>query len=285
MKKNHLLFILIVFIGVNNLLAQTLTDPVNISPNMPGLDNQPDICIDKNGTLHCVFTHKLGQNWRKIYYSKLTDDGATWTTPEDISLNPDTSLMNPHIVADTNNILYVTYDYNDMNPAAILIKLKTFDGNQWSEPFIVSEGMPSSEHNRLYIDHNNRLYIFWVFQTHKTYYRYLENQQWSDIINPYPNDYDLMIYSAVIDSNDNIHCVGYFSDPGPPVFPQSIVYFKYEYLNNFWSDKTIISLNASGGGANIDIQENPHIAYRQSTIGGSTPYNDSTMYTFYNGTD
>jgi hypothetical protein len=60
--------------------AQNWTNPVNIS-NMPGLDNQPDLCIDKNGTLHCVFTHKLASNWRKIYYSKSTNDGATWTTP------------------------------------------------------------------------------------------------------------------------------------------------------------------------------------------------------------
>jgi hypothetical protein len=84
--------------------AQTWSDPINIS-SLPGLDNQPDLCIDNNGILHCVFTHKIASNWRKIYYTKSTDDGITWTTPEDISLNPDTSLMNPHIVADTNNIL------------------------------------------------------------------------------------------------------------------------------------------------------------------------------------
>ena len=101
------LFIILLFLSLT-LPAQTWTNPVNISPNMPGLDNQPDLCIDKSGTLHGVFTHKLESNWRKIYYSKSTDDGQTWTTPEDISLNPDISLMNPHIVSDTSNILYVT---------------------------------------------------------------------------------------------------------------------------------------------------------------------------------
>jgi hypothetical protein len=252
---------------------------------MPGLDNQPDLCIDKNGVLHCVFTHKLDNSWRKIYYTKSTNDGATWTTPEDISLNPDTSLMNPHIVADTNNILFVTYDYNTMNPAALQIKMKTFNGNQWSEPFVVSENMYSCEYNKLFIDNNNRLYVFWLHQTDLAFYRYFENGQWSDIICPYPGNHDWMLFSAVVDNNNNIHCVGYYSDPGPPVFPQSIVYFKYEYANNNWTDNTVISINASGGGSDIDIdlQNNPHIAYRQSTIGGGTPFNDSTMYTYFDG--
>ena len=132
---------------------------------MSGLDNQPDLCIDKNGTLHCVFTHKLESNWRKIYYSKSTDDGASWTTPEDISLNNDISLMNPHIVADTNNNLYVSYDYNTGNPAMEMVYLKSFDGSLWSEPMLISEGLYGSHLNLIFIDNNNRLYIFWNYQT------------------------------------------------------------------------------------------------------------------------
>ncbi len=93
------------------------------------------------------------------------------------------------------------------------------------------------------------------------------------------------LLSAVIDDNNDIHCVGSYSDPGPPVIPQSKVYFKYEYLSNYWSDNTPISVNVSGGGSDIDIdqQNNPHIAWRQKTI-DTGPYEDSTMYTFFNGT-
>ncbi len=274
------LIFLFITLSVN---SQQWTDPINIS-NMPGLDNQPDLCIDKNGVLHCVFTHKLASNWRKIYYAKSTDDGVTWTTPVDISLNPDTSLMNPHIIADTNNILYVTYDYNTMNPAATLIKLKTFDGNQWSEPFVVSEGMYNSDYNELVVDHNNRVFIFWLYLNQLIYYRIFNNGIFSDTICPYPGSQTWMLFSAKVDDNNDIHCIGYYSDPGPPVFPQSIVYFKYEYLNNTWSDYTAISINASGGGSDIDanIQNNPYIVYRQKTV-STGANNDSTMYTFYNG--
>lgn len=269
------------------LCGQTWTEPINISPNLPGLDNQPDLCIDNNGVLHCVFTHKLASNWRKIYYSKSTDDGLTWTTPEDISLNPDTSLMNPHIVADTNNILYVSYDYNTGNPAAIQVKLKTYDGNQWSGPFIVSNGMYSCHQNQLVIDNNNRVYVFWIFQTNKTYYRYFENNTWSEIIYPYPGNFKLILGSAVIDNNNNLQCVGSYSQPGPPVILQSTIFFKYDYLNDEWSDKTFVSPPTdygSVGGKDIDIftTELPAITYRQRTY-GTGPYNDSTMYTYFDG--
>jgi hypothetical protein len=117
------------------------------------------------------------------------------------------------------------------------------------------------------------------------YYRYFEFNIWSEIFCPYPGVHDWMLFSAVIDEYNNIHCVGYYSDPGPPVFPQSIVYFKYDSSNNYWTDNTAISINAAGGGLDIDIdnQNHPHVAYRQSTIGGPAPYNDSTMYTFFNG--
>jgi hypothetical protein len=172
-----------------------------------------------------------------------------------------------------------------MNPAATLIKLQTFDGNQWSAPFVVSEGMYNSDNNRVYLDKDNRLYVFWLFNNQLIYYRYLQFSTWSEIICPYPGDHDWMLFSAVIDEYNNIHCVGYYSDPGPPVFPQSIVYFKYDSSNNYWTDNTAISINAAGGGLDIDIdnQNHPHVAYRQSTIGGPAPYNDSTMYTFFNG--
>ncbi len=256
---------------------------------MPGLDNQPDLCIDKNGTLHCVFTHKLEQNWRKIYYSKSTDDGLSWTTPEDISLNPNTSLMNPHIVADTNNKLYVTYDYNTGNPAAIQIKLKTFDGNQWSDPFIVSNGMYSCHQNKLFIDNNNRLYIFWIHQTSLTYYRYFENGQWSDTICPYYGNFSWILSSAVIDTTNNLLCVGSYSQPGPPIIPQSTIFFKYDYINGEWTEKAFISPPTdygSVGGLDIDkfSTDFPAVTYHQRTY-GTGPYNDSTMYTYFNGTN
>jgi hypothetical protein len=270
------------------LFSQTWTDPINIS-NITGLNDQPDLCIDNNGTLHCVFVHKLASNWRKIYYTKSADEGETWTTPEDISLNTDLTMYGPNIVSDTNNILYVSYDYNVGNPAMSLIYMRIFDGTQWNEPLLISEGMYNSDYNELVIDKNNRLYIFWLYLNQLMYYRTLYNGVWSDTICPYAGNHTWMLFSAKVDGNVNIHCVGGFSDPGPPLINQCTIYFWYSILNNQWSDKTFVSPPTdfgSIGGADIDLnsEELPAIAYRQKTY-GTGQNNDSTMYTNFDGAD
>ena len=267
------------------LFAQDWTEPVNISPNMPGLDNQPDLCIDNNGTLHCVFTHKLDNNWRKIYYSKSTDDGLTWTTPEDISLNEDTSLMNPHIVSGTNNQLYVAYDYNTGNPSQTMIYLKTFNGIQWSNPFIITEGLYSSDHNQLIIDNNDRLYCFWYYNG-ESYYRYYENEIWSEAIIPYPDEYYWIIGPITIDNENNLNCIGAYLEEGQTITEIKVISFKYLESEDIWTDKTIISNETYIGSNNWDIDIDnsllPHVVYRQKTS-NTGQYSDSSMYTFDNG--
>ncbi|MEZ5081849.1 MAG: sialidase family protein [Bacteroidales bacterium] len=289
MKKQNQILLHIIFISLilfsHNSISQEWSDPVNVSPNMPGLDNQPDLCIDKNGILHCVFTHKLDNNWRKIYYAKSTDEGASWTTPEDISLNEDTSLMNPHIVNDSNHTLYVAYDYNTGNPSQTMIHLKTFDGIQWSEPFIVSEGLYNSDHNQLVIDNNDRLYCFWYYGG-ESLYRYYDNGLWSDVLIPYPDEYYWIIGPIVVDDENNLNCIGAYLEEGQTITEIKVINFQYLAQEDYWTDKTIIS-NASYIGSNnwdIDINNSnlPHVAYRQKTS-DTGPYSDSTMYTYNNG--
>ena len=121
----------------SNINAQNWTEPVNVS-NMGGFNQYPDFTFDHNGTLHCVWMHVFQSDFSKIYYSKSFDEGDSWTTPEDISMNDEKRLSQPHIVSDSENNLYVTYDYNTYNPYQTLIYLKIFDGTSWSEPVIVS---------------------------------------------------------------------------------------------------------------------------------------------------
>jgi hypothetical protein len=229
-----------------------------------------------------VFVHKLASNWRKIYYTKSTNDGQTWTTPEDISLNNDLMMYGPNIVCDTNNNLFVSYDYNVGNPAMSLVYLKGFNGIQWSEPMVVSEGMYNSDYNELVIDHNNRIYVFWGYLNHWTNYRYYENGQWSDVFSPYPEQGILQINSVIVDAANNLHCIGWGISNGAPC----AIYFSY--LNdNGWTDWMIISPSTdfgADGGGDIDItNENlPAITYRQKIYFSGTS-SDSTMYTYFDG--
>lgn len=286
LRKTQLfaILILLITIAINPLIPQTWTEPINIS-NMAGLDHQPDLCIDKNGTLHCVFVHKIESNWKKIYYTKSEDAGLSWTTPEDISQNSEKWLSQPHISSDTSGVLYVTYDYNAGNPAQTLVYLQTFDGNTWNEPFVVSQDMPNSDYNQVYIDNDNRVYVFWTFLDFDHYYRYYENDTWSDTIQLYPGNHLWGISKAVIDDENNIHCAGFYNPFDGSQYRENVIYFYYDKGHDIWSDKTVLSGETNtvdGIDMDLGIDSYLHIAYRQH-VDQSGQNNDSTMYTFYDG--
>lgn len=279
MKKAIILIIPLLF--AINSFSQNWIEPVNVS-NMDGKDSQPDITVDQNGIIHCVWVHKINSNYWKVYYSKSDDEGFIWSIPEDISLNEEKWISNPHIISDTKNNLYVSYDYDVGNPAETMVYFKTFNGIEWSEPIIISENMPSSYQNRTTIDKSNRIYVFW-YNTGINgffYYRYFENSNWSNIICPY--NYHMVVAKAIPDINKDVHCLA--GHHGGQTYNNKYVYFKYNYENNLWSDTTEISKLTSSSGEDIDLYNNnhPHFTWRQRTpMTGSL--NDSTMYRYFDG--
>ncbi|MCK5840325.1 MAG: BNR-4 repeat-containing protein [Bacteroidales bacterium] len=281
MKKAINLIIPIIF--VMNSFAQNWTEPVNVS-NMEGLDNQPDITVDQNGTIHCVWAHKIESNFWKIYYSKSNDEGFVWSNPEDISLNEEKWVSNPHIISDTENNLYVSYDYDVGNPNETMIHFKTFNGLEWSEPIIISENMPESHANILVIDNNDRIYCFWYRSINNgtTFYRYLENGNWSEIFCPYPGNFYLALVEIICDDFNNLHCIGSYHNEGQSHNEDITIYIYNE--SNVWSSIIEISNCTIGPGKDLDLDNSnkPHIAWRQKTP-MTGPGNDSTMYRYFNG--
>ncbi len=71
-----------------------------------------NITIDKNNTMHMVYSTDISSNFGKIYYIKSIDLGVTWTNPIDISNNQEKWTLDPHIAADNENNLYVTFSYD-----------------------------------------------------------------------------------------------------------------------------------------------------------------------------
>jgi len=117
-------------------LSQSWDQPVIIYTG--GHNTTPDFVIDHNNVIHCVWEHKIGVNYTKIYYSKSTDLGKTWSDAEDISLNTSLWVSDPHIISDTDNNLFVSYDFNAGSPNNMLVLVKKFEGIQWSEPDTIS---------------------------------------------------------------------------------------------------------------------------------------------------
>jgi len=283
--KKIFIFFLFIFI-FSYLSAQDWTEPINIS-NTPGLDYDPSFCIDNNGVLHCVWSYKIGQNFRKLYYSKSEDEGESWSTPQDISQNSQYWCGQPHIVADSENNLYVTYDYNIGDYYHTQVHLRKFDGTTWSEPTNLTENYPGSDHNRIVIDNNDRVYVFWFWGAAgygEFYYRYLENGEWGSVICPY-NDNDILYFlqKAVSDNENNLHCTGVYH-LGQSGYDDRTNYFHYDYQTDTWSDLIVLGTDTCWQGLDIDLDNNeyPHIVWRQY-VNDSIPPNDGTLYSCFDG--
>ncbi len=274
MKTIKILTFILLLVSLQLLQAQEWSEPVLIS-TIQGYNDEPDFCIDNNGVIHCVWSHKIRSDYGKIYYSKSEDQGDTWKEPEDISLNDSLWMSQPHIAADSHNNIYVTYDYNSYVPSAMLVLLTKFDGTNWSKPDTISTDMYGSMHNRIVIDNNDRVYVFW-YHSEKIYYKYLENNIYSEIFCPYNNGSQNGIKHIVSDKFNNLHCVGHYN--------YEKAYFTYQYNDSLWSEIFYIGEDTylSGQDIALDSNQNPHFVWHTKTT-DTPPYNDATMYGFFDG--
>ncbi len=261
------------------LSAQDWSEPVNIS-TMNGGNQTPGFTIDNQGNLHCVWAHVVNYYYAIIYYSKSEDNGATWSTPVNISQNAEKRPIFANIVTDSQGKIYVTYDMSGSEIDSKIL-MKVFDGIEWSPADTVSGTTPYASHNKLFIDHNDRIYCFWnQTGTGADYcYRYLENNVWSEVFHPYT--FGFFAFSEIIvDAANNLQCLG-------DMFEGNIfyVYIKYDYLANQWSDTLQISEKTTGDG-DIDLDNNNfvHFTWRHKTPGTPNPMEeDSTLYRYFDG--
>jgi hypothetical protein len=278
-------YLLIIFLS-SALSSQEWSEPIQISPDTMSASN-PDLIIDNRGVYHCVWSHKLEPNWRKIYYSKSEDQGETWSEPFDVSQNNSLWMENPHIAVDSSYNIFITYDYNVYIPSEILIKIKIFDDYTWSESETVSTNMPGSAHNKLVIDSDSRIYSFWSFNGN-SYYRLLENNNWSEIFHVFPTDNNYHTVQKIQpDGNNNLHAVGTFHYEGQTHYDNRKIYIKYSLQSQRWTDHIFINENNNswvGEGIEVDNDQNPHIVWHEPT-GNEIPYNDATFYKHFDGTN
>jgi hypothetical protein len=289
MKTKIFLLPLILLLQIS-VYSQVWTDPVDISNADYNMDNQPDICIDNNGVLHCVFTHKENLYWRKIMYSKSTDDGTTWSDPVCISQNDELSMMDARIVSDSDNVLHVCYTYNSMDPQNTLIFYTTYVNEEWETPYNISPGMPNSDYNLIEIDYNDNIHFIWIYANYTLYHRVYNvvSGEWSEPYCPYPGQAYWGLHDLKIDSLNKMHCSGSYIGEDQGLDDLRVIYF---YNNQgVWSDKTFVSpetilgSGTIGLGIDIDSTNLSHIVYRQQDPFTSVGYNnDSTMYTFSHG--
>jgi hypothetical protein len=288
MKKSKIIIIIMVLValGTKHLaLSQEWTEPVQVN-TLQGLNNNPDFCIGNNGTIHCVWSYRVIGNHRVIYYSKSNDDGLTWSNPENVTQNDSLWMENPQIVADSENNLHLSYDYNVSNPGGTLIMHRSYNGETWSGADTVSPGWYAARHSRLVIDNNDLLYCFWFhdFQNGVFMYRTLDNGVWGELVIPYFNNDLFFFQKGVVDENNNIYCTGIHHYEGQSAYQDRVMSFNL--IDSSWQPWVELSDNKSWGGNDIALfsSNQPAIVWGQD-INDSIPPTAGTLFSFNNGTN
>jgi len=274
-------FLFFIALLVSHLYAQNWGAPINIS-NMPGFDTYADICIDSNEVIHVVWEHEYQPaTVTKIMYSKSTDSGQTWSVPIVISEEIDDLMGYPLIVADSQNNLHVTYYYHNWENNQLHYRKCT---NQVWGPFIdLLPGTSYVINRELVIDNNDKLYVFFTLfdDWTKIKYRYLENGNWSETIIPFSQSTGFYnILRAIVDNENNLHCMGEYSDG---VQQGVMSYFKFYAATNTWREPMPIGIYQCAWGYDIalDTNNNPNMVWREFFSG--TPSYEMTKYSYFNG--
>lgn len=269
----RIIFILLFLNMAYTCFAQGWSTPVNVS-NMGTHCNSPKMVVDHNGTIHAVWSSWVTQKYRKIMYSKSESQGDTWSTPIAIADDPEQWFGAPDITCDLQNNLYVSYEGDEMKPSSLLIYFVRFNGSIWTEPIILSQNYPGSNRSHVIADHTGRVYCLWLgwyANGYKILYKYFENGVWSGLHIPYTEpDYWYFLSSVVVDSSNNLHCVGMYKKYYNETGHGNIQYFSYYASTGQWSPLEVVSdtIYDKYNSRDICLDKNqvPHFVWGQKTV-------------------
>ncbi|MFC2156051.1 sialidase family protein, partial [Acidobacteriota bacterium] len=211
--------------------------------NYTGYARRPDIALDSSGNLNLVWTGGNPGDY-EIYFSRSTDNGATWSSFVNISNSSGLS-QSPVIAVDSSGNLNTAWYDNSPGNYEIYFSRSTDNGTTWSTPVNVSNTTATSYAPAIVVDTNGNLCIAWYDKKTNTWQVYFSRSTnngttWSTMQNV---------------SNASVAC----SHPGIAV--DSAVNINMVWSKNTWYNEPIIFGRSIDNGANwstpLDITNNP----------------------------
>lgn len=259
--------LLLYFVLIFSVFSQQWSAPSIIYSG--GNNRYPSICVDNNGSFHCAWAHKMGENYWKIYYSKSTDFGLSWSATDDVLKNNSLWMSSPKVISDSYNKIHIVFQHNVGNEFKTIICHTKFEDEQWINPDTVSYALPKSEFPVLVIDKFDKIHCFWIRDRRHLHYRTFVNNTWGDIktLFEYPNK-NFMVNNVIRDKDNNIHCIGFYRDKIVDD-KDNVLYFNS--LNNFTEYKVLEDTYTFGEGNVIGLLNDtvPCATWSQRVIGSN----------------
>ncbi len=156
-----------VFLSSSHDSGNTFSAPINISNN-PGDSGAPQMIVNGNNVYATWMDYSTGNF--EIMFAESTDGGQTFTTPVNVSADPQDSGY-PQLAVAGNNV-YITWTNAVSDKNYDILFAKTTDGGKtFSKPLNVSNSTGASGWSQLAVDGN--VYVSWVDNTSGHYDIYI----------------------------------------------------------------------------------------------------------------
>jgi len=186
-------------------------------------------------------------------HTQSNDGGSTWSEADTVLNIPNAWLYETHMVCNTNNQLVVSFDSISWGGTYTQVYAMIFNGISWSPPVKLSSNN-NAKGNKLIADHAGRVYCFW----HELYngntkfmYRVYENEQWGETVIPYSDTNVYVLENLDVDTDNNLHGIGYFNYQNQTSDDMATTYFLYEKFNNQWALPYFVSYATPFQGCDI----------------------------------
>ena len=211
--------------GDSNSIEFTIQDnhsfdsPENLSNNS-GESDFPAIAIDSSGNFNVAWCDDTPGNY-DIYFSRSTDDGASWSKSVNISNNSEDSYCPVVDVNSAGNINVVWCD-NTPGNYDIYFSRSTDDGASWSQAENLSKNSGFSVYPDIAVDSTGNINVVWCDDTPGNSETYFirstdDGASWSQVINISKNPgttFDPVSPAIAVDSSGNINVSWCDDTPG-----------------------------------------------------------------------
>ena len=154
--------ILIPLLAASPLAVQAqvaFSPPQNVSSN-PGTSYLSQIAVDSTGSINIVWLDNTPGNY-DIFFSRSSDGGATFSTPENLSNDPGDS-ENPQIVVDSSGNINVVWQDNTPGNWQILFTRSSDGGATFSTPKNISNDPRGAGNPYMAVDSGGNINVAWV---------------------------------------------------------------------------------------------------------------------------
>jgi hypothetical protein len=128
--------------------------------HIPGQSWEPRIAA-YNGALHVVWFEYPSFVDPEIYYSRSTDNGNSWSTPQNISNRPTQKDLYPSVAADAYGVYVVWSSDTEDVEGEVFFKRSTDGGVAWSNEQQLSNAPGYSRASDILVDQQGNLHIVW----------------------------------------------------------------------------------------------------------------------------